>query len=261
MQLARLTIIPALLIAATVVSAQQKSEPLTQVALFRVDADKTGAFVEKGREFIPVMDKLMADGALLAYGMEVDLLHHTSEPNVAFWYTAANYTNLEKAEKAITEFQGKSPDLMKSLTALTDLNKHSDIIVRSLESGGASNSGCGTPVNSFSRFRLKPGKQKQFLEMFRANQKGVLDALVKGGAVCGYSFDVEDVHTIEPGTVWIIVSTPDLASWDKLDAAFEAEEAKLSAADKAIRENTWRDVQVDGTHRDSVSRVVFMKSK
>lgn len=240
---------------------QKKPEPLTYVALFQVEMKNIGGFIDKAKQFTPVMDKLLADGTIRAYGLEIDHLHQTRGPNVAFWYTAPNYTNLDKAETAVNEFIGKSPELMGEMSTLHDTSKHIDLLVRSLESGGAKNAGCDKPLNSFSEYQVKPGKMQDFLKMFRERQKPVLDALVKDGTLCSYSFDVEDVHSMPMGRVWIITSTPDMAAWDKMDAAFEAAEAKLSASEKSIRQNTWRDAHEPSAHRDSVSKIVFMNSK
>lgn len=240
---------------------QKNLEPLTYVALFQVEMRNMGTFIEKAKTFTPTMDKLVEDGVILAYGMEADHLHQTRGPNVAFWYTAVNYTNLEKAEKAVDEYIGKSPEMMKEMSTLHDTSKHVDLIVRSLEHGGANNAACGAPLNSFSEYKVKPGKMQDFLKMFRERQKPVLDGLVKDGALCSYTFDVEDMHSMEPGHVWIILSTPDMAAWDKLDTAFEAAEAKLTAAEKSMRMNSWRDAQVAESHRDSVTKTIFMKTK
>ena len=255
------TLFALLLIGSASVTFAQQQEPLTYVALFRVEPANTQAFIERGKEYAPTLDKLLADGVISGYGMDVDVLHNPKALNVAFWYTASNYTNLQKAEDAIGAFQAKSPELLKATSALTDLSKHQDIIVRSIEGNWSKSGACKNPVTSFSTWVVKPGKNREFLNGFRNSQKPVLEQLVKDGTICSYQVDVEDFHSMEPGKTWMIVAMPDMSAMDKVDAAYEAANAKLSAPDRAARAQAFRDLVVPGKHEDSISRAAMYKVK
>ncbi len=261
MNFTKLTCVLSLLAVSAPAFAQQP-QPLTYVALFRVEPGNTAAFLAVAKEYTPTMDKLFADGVITAYGVDVDYLHRPNVSNVAFWYTTNNYANLSKAESEVMAFQAKSPETVKKTAALTDLSKHQDLIMKSLESNHAGAGSCGkTPVSLFNLDLVKPGKMQSYLGAFRSTQKPILDQLVKDGVVCSYSLDVEDFHSMTPGSTWGIVTIPDLAAMDKLDAAFEAAEAKLAAGDRAARQLQRVD-QVDlSKHEDSISTSVIYKSK
>ena len=245
----------------TMISMAQQAQPMTAVALFRVEPPNTGAYMAKAKEYIPTLEKLLNEGVLLSYGMDEDVLHHPTRLNVAFWYTVTNYSNLQKAEDAIAAFQAKSPELMKAMAGLTDLSKHQDIIVRSLEGNWSKASGCSNPVSMFNQNTIKAGRQRDFVEAFRSFQKPVLEELVKSGAICFYSLDVEAVHTMRQGTSWIIIGVPNLGAADKVDAAFAEATGKLSASEGAARRQMSADLVEAGKHEDSLSRAVVFKAK
>lgn len=258
--------IPQILIAGMMLSAAmtcmaQQAEPLSYVALFRVEANNMDAFLAKGKEYIPTMDKLMADGVIAAYGMDQDVLHHPTRLNVAFWYTAANYTNLQKAEEALEAFQARSPQLLKATAALTDMTKHTDIIVRSVEGNWSKASSCKTPVTMFNKSQIREGKQSEFVEAYRKYQKPVLEKLVASGAICSYQLDVEDLHTMGPGVSWSIVTLPNLGAADAVDAAFTDARRLLSASERSIRTNTMASLVDASKHEDSLSKAVVFKAK
>jgi hypothetical protein len=237
------------------------AEPLTYVALFRVEAANMDAFLAAGKEYVPVLDKLMNDGVLTAYGMDQDILHHPTRLNVAFWYTTANYANLEKVEKEIEAFQAKSPALMKKTAALTDMTKHTDIIVRSIEGNWSKAASCKTPVSLFSQNTIRPGKQSEYLEAYRKYQKPVLEKLVANGAICAYQLDVEDMHTMGPGVSWSIILAPNLAAADAVNAAYEDAGRLLSASERSIRRSTMEALVDQSKHEDTMSRAVVFKAK
>src|SRR5271157_2374499 len=99
---ARLLAATTLLFAATTLSAQEYKY-LTSVASFKVAPGKDAAFVEKGKAFTATLDKLMESGVVLAYGIDVDMLHVPGENNVAFWVEVPNFDALQKEENAIQE--------------------------------------------------------------------------------------------------------------------------------------------------------------
>jgi len=245
---------------AAVLQAQQ-SEPLTYVALFSVSPGNTESFVTKGKEFVPTLEKLHSDGVITAYGIDVDILHQPGTSNVAFWLVTGNYAGLQKAQEAIDDFETRSPELMKSLSALSDLSKHADLIIRAVDGNWSNASSCKTPVNAMSMNFVKPGKGREYVAAFKDFQKPVLDQLVKDGTLCFYELDVEDVHSVPMGTSWTILAAPDMASMDKVDAAFEAANAKLSASDRAARSYMRGELTDPGKHRDSLSKSVVYKAK
>ena len=97
--------------------------------------------------------------------------------------------------------------------------------------------------------------------MFKKYDQPVFDKLVADGVIYAYEVDVEAVHTMEPGLVWTIVSMPDLGTKDKVNAAFEEAEKKLSEGERDMAEKAYMEMVAPGSHRDSLSTSVLYKAK
>lgn len=239
----------------------QESHPLTSVSVFKVDPGKTAAFVAKAKAFVPLMDKLLAEGTISAYGVDVDIFHNPKEPNVAFWADTKNFASFAKFEKSLDQFEGANPALMQDLMGLADMSAHQDLMVRSLEGNGKTPPAGATPTVHFYSVRVKEGKMDEYLALFRKYQKPVLDKLVEDGTIYSYSVDVEAIHSSAPGGVWRIISMPDIGAMDKVQASILGAFEKLSEGEKGLVEAAGEYLTVPGSHRDSVSVSVIFKSK
>jgi hypothetical protein len=256
----RLLAAATLLFAATTVSAQGYKY-LTSVAAFKVAPGKDAAFVEKGKAFTAPLDALMAAGTVLAYGIDVDMLHVPGENNVAFWATVPNYDALAKEENAIQEFIRANPGLMQDLASLADMTTHHDLVIRTREEGHKSVPAGAQPIADFDIQKVKPGHMQDFMTLFHKYDQPVFDKLVADGVIYAYQVDTEGVHTMEPGLVWIIVTMPNLGAKDKVNAAFEEADKKLSDGERDMVEKAYLDTVVPGAHRDSLSVSVVYKVK
>jgi hypothetical protein len=251
----------ALLCAGFALSAQQPPKSLTSVSTFKVSPGQENAFVEKGRGFAPLLDKLMASGIVTAYGIDVDMLHVPGENNVGFWVEVPDFTALDKAQKALDEFEAANPRLMGDLRAMADMTTHRDLIIGAREKNVGSVPAGSKPVNDFDIARVKPGRMDDFMALFRKYDKPVLDKLVADGVIYGYELDTEAVHTMEPGLVWGIVMMPDLGIKDKVWTAFVASYKNLPEEERNMVDKMYEDTIVPGSHRDSLSVSVVFKSK
>jgi len=239
----------------------QSPKPLTSVATFKVAPGKVATFVNRGKAIAPALDKLMAAGTVLAYGIDVDMLHVPGENNIAFWVEAADFAGIGQVEAAIDEFAKAHPDVMGDIFSMSDPATHHDFIVRSLESKSRKAPDGATPTVDFDIVTVKEGQMDAFMELFRKYDKPVLDKLVDDGVIFSYSVDVEAVHTMKPGTVWTIVSMPDLGGKDKVRAAFQESMKKTPEAERNMVEKLSEGMVVPGSHRDSLSVSVVFKTK
>jgi hypothetical protein len=241
-----------LLSAASMLPAQTYKQLVT-VSEFRVPPSQVEAFVEKGKAFVPALDKLVDSGVILAYGIDTDLLHVPGSNNVTFWTVVPNYEALSKAEEAIGAVEKKDPSLMPALIAMSDPATHHDFIIRSREEGHRAVPAGSHPFTDIDAVRVKPGRMGDFSELFRKYDKPVFDKLVADGVIYGYELDTEAVHTMEPGMTWTVVTMPDLGTKDKVDAAFTEAEKKIPDAERDLTEKIYNDIVVAGSHRDSLS--------
>ncbi len=249
------------LLAAGLTLCAQQPKSLISVARFKVSPGHESAFVEKGKGFAPLLDKLMQSGVVTAYGMDVDMLHVSGANNVAFWVEVPDFAALDKEIKALDEFEKANPRLMGDLRAMADPATHHDLIIGAREKNGASVPAGSMPVNDFDIVRVKHGRMDDFMALFRKYDKPVLDKLVADGVIYAWELDTEAVHTMEPGLVWGIVTMPDLGAKDKVEAAFMASYKNLPEAERNTVDKQYEEMIVAGSHRDNLAVSLVFKSK
>jgi len=249
-----------LLLAAGSVSAQPAPAPITSVAMFRVQPDRLERFVENVQIVTSALDRLMQAGTIDAYGLDTDVVHGDG-PNVALWYETRNFAGLAEGDKAVQGAIRANADKAREVWTISDFEKHRDVIVRSLESGGGKVPAGALPVTFFQMEKVKPGKMPVARMMFRHHDKPVEDQLVRDGVIYSYQMDVEAIHTMEPGAVWFLILAPGLESMDKIRSAFAAAQEKMSEADRRALEAMEEEVFDRKAHRDSVSRALIFRSR
>jgi hypothetical protein len=246
---------------ATMTLSAQPYKNLTSLATFKVAPGKEAAFVERGKAFVPVLDKLVDSGVVLAYGIDVDMLHAPGTNNVVFWADVPDFTALAKADAAIDEFIKSDPRVMGDLFSMSDPSTHSDFVLRAREEAHRSSPAGAMPVQDIDMVQVKPERMSEYLEMFRKYDKPVLDKLVADGAIYGYALFTEAVHTMKPGFVWQVTTLPDLGAKDKVQAAFSEAWKKLPDGERDMLDKVFFEMADYGTHRDDLAVSVVFRQK
>lgn len=234
---------------------------LNSVATFKVAAGKEHAFIERSKEFVPTLDKLMDAGTVIGYGIDVDWLHVPGNNNIVLWLETPNYAALQKAEDAIGDFEKSNPGLLQDLMGMADMSTHHDYILRTREGNHRAIPAGAQPVEDEDFVKVKPGRMQDFMAMFNKYDKPVYEKLVADGTIYAYEMDTEAVHTGEPGATWTIVTMPDLGTKDKVDKAFDEAEKAIPEAERNILEKLYLDVAMPETHRDDIATSVVIKVK
>jgi hypothetical protein len=104
----------------------------THGSAYKLKADAPSDAVDmlsKGM-IVPLMEKLLADGAIHEYEVDTESIH-TQAPGT-FWvfYLAANADGLDKANAALREAQKASPLHGAAFVSMVDLAEHRDFLVR-----------------------------------------------------------------------------------------------------------------------------------
>jgi hypothetical protein len=81
-------------------------------------------------ELVPVLEKLIADGTLTAYGMATEDFHTAKLGQVTFYFTTPDAASFDKAGKAIDDAFDKNPALIGALQSMTDREGHRDFLDR-----------------------------------------------------------------------------------------------------------------------------------
>jgi hypothetical protein len=138
--------------------------------------------------------------------------------------------------------------------ALTQATGHSDLFLNTVL--GNAKSGSGSGYLSVAIQLVKPGKGREFRDLWTKNTKPVLDDLMAKGAVAGYAIHAQDVHTDNPGLRWIVTIVPTAAADDAVGAAFDAANEKLTPQERQTRELMMDNVIDRAAHRDAYARII-----
>lgn len=233
--------------------AQQPAQSLTFWYEYHVNPGKEDEFLNLVKTVgQPVRDKLMAEGVIQAWGVEAPLLRIPDAANTLIWFTVADYAALEKVEAAMREQIAKMTEEsakgtasgkkgaasaggpMERVMAITEFAKTRDYLTRDLESGfAAAMPPAGTlPFARYSFVRVRPGKGPEYRKAWNKYNKPILDKLASDGTILAYGLAVEDVRTDGDFTHYTWIATKDLASQDKVRAAFLGDRNKRSAEEQ-----------------------------
>jgi hypothetical protein len=230
------------------VVAQQAPQPLTFWYEYHVNPGKEDEFLNLVKTVgQPVRDKLMAEGVVLAWGVESPLLRVPESATHMIWYTVADYAGVEKVDTAMGEQIAKMSEEstkapagkkgaaagggpMEHMRGITDFAKTHDYLTRDLVSGFApGNPPAGTlPFVRYGFVKVKPGKGADYRKAWEKYNKPIFDKLAADGTILAFGLAVEEVRTDGDFTHYTWIATRDLASQDKVRAAVLADRDKRS---------------------------------
>jgi hypothetical protein len=78
------------------------------------------------------------------------------------------------------------------------------------------------PYSYLAEYRVQPGKSDEFVELIKKYSKPMFDGLAEEGAVLAWGLDARIIHEEDTATHMLWWVTPDLGSFDKVFAAFNA---------------------------------------
>ena len=200
------------------------------------EMDKNTALDQK------ILDKALADGTIVGYGSDLNLVHTPDGATHDDWWSAMSMaTILNVLDKFYKSGTPTSP-------VLASATKHSDGIFVSRYYNWRP----GTYKNAYTRvamYKLKPDVPEHAIEaLSKSYLVPLLEKLLADGALVEYEIDTEAIHTEAPGTFWVDVIAPTADGLDKLNAALR-DRAKANPLGGSAFES-----MVDlAAHRDSLS--------
>jgi hypothetical protein len=81
--------------------------------------------------FVPLLEKLLADGTIVEYEIDTESVHTSDPGSFGLAIITPNAEGLDKVGAAISEAVRKAPMSGPTLNAFVDLTKHRDVLVRS----------------------------------------------------------------------------------------------------------------------------------
>ena len=232
--------------AATAQQPQPTPGPLTFYYDYTVfpgkEADLTALINTVGA---PVRDKLMADGVIMAWGMETPILRQPGGTTHLIWFSVENYAGLEKvlnamearlAQLAREEAQRRPRPAMTTAErarATFDGSKTRDWLIRDLVANYGPPPAAGVlPFVRYNFVKVKPGKGPEYRRTWEKYNKPVFDKLVADGVVLAFGLAAEDVKTDGDFTHFVWVATSSMAGGDKVGQAFAADRARRSEKER-----------------------------
>jgi hypothetical protein len=82
------------------------------------------------KNIVPIMEKLLAEGAVTSYSVDSEEFHSETPGRVTFVYTAADAAGVDKVEDAIVAAFKSDPALESAATAAVDWKGHRDFLAR-----------------------------------------------------------------------------------------------------------------------------------
>jgi hypothetical protein len=240
----------ALVVVAVPARAQQAEAPsvYTFVAEWDIARPQWGTFAaDFDKVSVPVLEKLSAAGTLVGWGGFESIVHTEDGYSHGVWWQATSYANLEKARLELL----KASAGMASLQTAT---RHRDRLLRTIAANAKSGTGSG--YLTVSNIVVKPGKGREWKELWDKYSKPVVDELVAKGTIVVSAIHVEDIHTNTPYARAVATLLPSAEADDQTGAAYDAATAKLSPQERTERQLRLDAVQEPSEHRDLYARVL-----
>jgi len=267
-----------LLSCVTAMAQQAPMQPLTFWYEYTVNPGKDEQFLDLVKTVgAPVRDKLMADGVVLAWGVQTPLLRVPGNATHAIWYAVADWSGVEKVQTAmqtqiakLTEEAAKSGATKKGAPAgqgpmarimdIADVSKTHDYLTRDLVfnvTRAAPPEG-SLPYTRYNFVKVKPGKGGDYRKTWEKYNKPVLDKLLADGVIAAYGLAVEEVRTEGDFTHFTWFDMKDLAQMDKVRATFIADRERRSQEEQdAISELFNSLIDADASRQAVMHAVIF----
>jgi hypothetical protein len=262
----------------TAAAQDAKMQPLTFWYEYTVNPGKDAQFMELVKTVgAPVRDKLLADGVILAWGVHVGLLRAPGNSTHTIWYSVADWAGVEKVDSAMRAQIAKlDEEATKSGTAKKGSSGGATVTARMMEAADVSKTrdyltrdlvfvtGTGAPpagVLPWTRYnfvKVKPGKGSDYRKVWEKYNKPVLDKLVADGVVLAFGLSVEEVRTDGDFTHYGWYATKDLASFDKVRAAFTADRDRRSQEEQdAITAEFLKAIDPEASRSEVARSIMF----
>lgn len=212
----------------------------------------------------PVRDKLMADGVILAWGMEAPILRYPGGTTNLIWFTVANMEGVDKVLTAMEAQQAKLEAEAKASKSKTpserirevlDMSKTRDWLTVDLVSKIGPNPAPGVlPITRYNFTKVKPGKGADYRRTWEKYNKPIFDKLVADGVILAFGLATEAIKTDGDFTHFVWIATANMAGLDKVAAALAADRARRTEDERNSIAQAFTDVTEPDKARSVVTR-------
>ena len=253
--------------------SQPQMQPLTFWYEYTVNPGKEEEFMDLVKTVgQPVRDKLMADGVVKAWGVETPVLRVPGNATHIIWYAVADYAGVDQVDSAMRvqiaklndeaaksgvarKGQKQATSLTTRLGEIADMSKVHDYLTRDLVIGfGPPSGSAALPFVRYNFVKVKAGKGSDYRKAWEKYNKPVFDKLMADGVILAYGLAVEDIRTDGDFTHFAWYDVKDLASLDKVRAAFIADRDRRSQEEQDSLTSLFVSLQDADASRSEVGR-------
>ena len=250
----------------------QPPQPLTIWHDYTVQPGKEDEFMALVKSVgAPVRDKLMTEGVVQAWGIEVPLLRGPGQPTHLIWIAVNDWAGVGKVHDAMDAQlakiaaeeakAGKRPAMTTAQRAreVFDATKTRDWLTRDLVSGyGSIMPKDALPYARYFFTKVKPGKGAEYRKIWEKYNKPVLEKLTADGVVMAWGLGVEEVRTEGSFTHYTWVGVAEMGDWDKVRAAFIADRDRRSEEERSVISEAFNDLtDADAAHGLATRSIIF----
>jgi hypothetical protein len=207
------------MLAMMVASARAQDEPKEKPPMYSyvgfwnipraqwADMEKADAADQK------ILEKAMADGTIIGYGNDMNLVHQPDGGTHDDWWSAMSMAGLLNV---LDRFYKSSTVTSPVLASAT---KHWDNIVVSRYYNWHAGSFKGAYTRA-AEYKLKPDAPNDAVETLSKHLfVPLLEKMLADGAIIEYEIDTEAIHTEDPGSFWVVFIATNADGLDKFNAA------------------------------------------
>ncbi|HKY29198.1 MAG TPA: hypothetical protein VJM12_14765 [Pyrinomonadaceae bacterium] len=238
-------------------------QPLTFYYDYQVNPGKEEEFMNLIKTVgAPVRDKLMAEGVILAWGMETPILRYPGGTTNLIWFTVANMEGVDKVLMAMEAQQAKLEADAKASKSKTpseriretvDMSKTRDwLTVDQVVQLGPNPAAGVLPITRYNFIKVKPGKGADYRRTWEKYNKPVFDKLLADGVILAFGLATEAIKTDGDFTHFVWMATANMAGLDKIGAAFAADRARRTEDER----NSITQAFTDATEPDKARSIV-----
>jgi hypothetical protein len=193
---------------------KQKPAMYTYIANWEIPRAHWGEMAKTADADKAVLDKALADGTLLGYGNDENLVHTPGEFTHDDWWSSNSIAGLMKVLDQLSG--GSAAPVLESATKHWD---HIDVSHYYNWKPGAYKNG----YVQVAIYTLKPNAPDDAIEQLSKNFiVPLMEKQLADGTIVEYEIDVPAVHTSAPGTFAIVWVSPHADGIDKVGAAIRA---------------------------------------
>lgn len=244
-----LGVVCALAISALVAAAPaaQEQTHYTFVSFWAVPRAQWTDFEKAQEQTYSVLERLVGDGTLVAWGSDATLVHTEGGYTHGNWFVSNTQAGITKTLESLRS--------QSRTQALANTTKHMDLMLHTIAHGGKT----ARATSGYLRvafWHAKPGRGDDVEQFFKKYIQPDLDAGVADGSVLMYNFDSQQIHTDAPGGYNLAVVYANGDGLDKSAASLAARAKENPAAGEGF--GAMLETQA---HRDDLSRILAFQHK